>query len=148
MCDFFFSSRRRHTRCALVTGVQTCALPICFGLRSVSGETTAFAHANELSPAAIRRAGETMALIDPSTQARGSAPKRTNRHLYTDADPIDLVPFADKVNLCLAVDAAARARDRRVAQVSVPRSGSWSLGGVVAAAGFVATAPPPLGGLS
>src|SRR3546814_3283393 len=32
MCDcvfcFFFSSRRRHTRCALVTGVQTCALPI------------------------------------------------------------------------------------------------------------------------
>src|SRR3546814_16745440 len=29
---FFFSSRRRHTRCALVTGVQTCALPIC-GLR-------------------------------------------------------------------------------------------------------------------
>src|SRR3546814_6830171 len=28
---FFFSSRRRHTRCALVTGVQTCALPI-YGL--------------------------------------------------------------------------------------------------------------------
>src|SRR3546814_8084875 len=27
---FFFSSRRRHTRCALVTGVQTCALPISF----------------------------------------------------------------------------------------------------------------------
>src|SRR3546814_1894491 len=33
-CVFFvFSSRRRHTRCALVTGVQTCALPIC-GLSS------------------------------------------------------------------------------------------------------------------
>src|SRR3546814_13194953 len=34
-CDimfFFFSSRRRHTRCALVTGVQTCALPICRAL--------------------------------------------------------------------------------------------------------------------
>src|SRR3546814_12874119 len=28
MSMFFFSSRRRHTRCALVTGVQTCALPI------------------------------------------------------------------------------------------------------------------------
>src|SRR3546814_3706522 len=28
VCDCFFSSRRRHTRCALVTGVQTCALPI------------------------------------------------------------------------------------------------------------------------
>src|SRR3546814_6578244 len=31
---FFFSSRRRHTRCALVTGVQTCALPIWGGRRA------------------------------------------------------------------------------------------------------------------
>src|SRR3546814_11517667 len=31
MCVFFVSSRRRHTRCALVTGVQTCALPILPG---------------------------------------------------------------------------------------------------------------------
>src|SRR3546814_10634621 len=30
LCVFFFSSRRRHTRCALVTGVQTCALPIFY----------------------------------------------------------------------------------------------------------------------
>src|SRR3546814_3825360 len=29
MTCFVFSNRRRHTRCALVTGVQTCALPIC-----------------------------------------------------------------------------------------------------------------------
>src|SRR3546814_6391089 len=33
ICCFFFSSRRRHTRCALVTGVQTCALPILGGER-------------------------------------------------------------------------------------------------------------------
>src|SRR3546814_3905773 len=32
LCFFFFSSRRRHTRCALVTGVQTCALPISLDL--------------------------------------------------------------------------------------------------------------------
>src|SRR3546814_6555241 len=30
MMFLFVSSRRRHTRCALVTGVQTCALPICY----------------------------------------------------------------------------------------------------------------------
>src|SRR3546814_2126329 len=41
---FFFSSRRRHTRCALVTGVQTCALPIyklkmCIAYRYRSKET-------------------------------------------------------------------------------------------------------------
>src|SRR3546814_4853499 len=31
VCLCLFSIRRRHTRCALVTGVQTCALPICLG---------------------------------------------------------------------------------------------------------------------
>src|SRR3546814_2353176 len=35
MVFFFFSSRSRHTRCALVTGVQTCALPISEGLIAV-----------------------------------------------------------------------------------------------------------------
>src|SRR3546814_8267142 len=34
---FFFSSRRRHTRCALVTGVQTCALPIWRVARFIGG---------------------------------------------------------------------------------------------------------------
>src|SRR3546814_9706234 len=32
VCVFFFSSRRRHTSCAVVTGVQTCALPISFSV--------------------------------------------------------------------------------------------------------------------
>src|SRR3546814_6046811 len=35
--SFFFSSRRRHTRCALVTGVQTCALPICLAAKLGEG---------------------------------------------------------------------------------------------------------------
>src|SRR3546814_8609455 len=34
---FFFSSRRRHTRCALVTGVQTCALPIYLDIVTEEG---------------------------------------------------------------------------------------------------------------
>src|SRR3546814_4246986 len=38
---FFFSSRRRHTRCALVTGVQTCALPIVRESRDASRNLTA-----------------------------------------------------------------------------------------------------------
>src|SRR3546814_14816924 len=39
VCCFYFAGRRRHTSCALVTGVQTCALPICesmFWFRQVS----------------------------------------------------------------------------------------------------------------
>src|SRR3546814_5065132 len=39
---FFFSSRRRHTRCALVTGVQTCALPI-LGVAHLGGTLTGVA---------------------------------------------------------------------------------------------------------
>src|SRR3546814_3712304 len=39
MCVVFFSSRRRHTRCALVTGVQTCALPILVALGRGGGAT-------------------------------------------------------------------------------------------------------------
>src|SRR3546814_6484172 len=39
---FFFSSRRRHTRCALVTGVQTCALPILAGPEIGVASTKAF----------------------------------------------------------------------------------------------------------
>src|SRR3546814_2211802 len=36
---FFYTSRRRHTRCALVTGVQTCALPISsYGTRALKDE--------------------------------------------------------------------------------------------------------------
>jgi len=115
-----------------------------FGLRAVSGETTAFAHAGELSEAAIGRAAETMTLIDPARGAKASAPSRTNRHLYTDGDPLDLVPFADKVNLCQSIDAAARARDPRVAQVSVGLSGSWQVVEIVRPDGFTATDVRPL----
>src|SRR3546814_2948511 len=44
MCILFFlSSRRRHTRCALVTGVQTCALPIFFSARRAQRATAALA---------------------------------------------------------------------------------------------------------
>lgn len=115
-----------------------------FGLRAVSGETTAFAHANDLSAAAIKRAAQTMALIDPATGARAAPPRATNRHLYTEGDPLDLVPFEDKVNLCQTIDAAARARDPRVVQVSVTLMGSWSVVEIVRADGFVATDVRPL----
>src|SRR3546814_5181040 len=46
---FFFSSRRRHTRCALVTGVQTCALPICEGARALDADLMEMAQAFRFS---------------------------------------------------------------------------------------------------
>jgi TldD protein len=115
-----------------------------FGLRGVSGETTAFAHANELSEAAIRRAAETMAVLDPSASPIAAPPRRTNASLYTDSDPLSLVPFAKKVALCQQIDAAARARDPRVVQVSVGLSGTWSVIDIVRPDGFVAHDVRPL----
>jgi TldD protein len=115
-----------------------------FGLRGISGEMTGFAHANDLSEAAIRRAGETLTLLDPTKGRPSPAPRKNNRHLYTDGDPMGLIPFADKVALCQAIDAAARARDPRVVQVSVGLSASWSVVEIVRADGFSAHDVRPL----
>jgi TldD protein len=115
-----------------------------FGLRGVSGETTAFAQANELSEAAIRRAAETMAVLDPAKGARPAPPRRTNARLYTDDDPLGLIPFARKVAFCQQIDAAARARDPRVSQVTVGLAGSWSVIDIVRPDGFVAHDVRPL----
>ena len=115
-----------------------------FGLRGVSGEMTGFAHANEISPAAIRRAGETLRLLDPASGKSAGPPRQNNRHLYTDASPLDAVPFEDKVRLLEAIDKAARARDPRVSQVSASITGSWSVVEIVRADGFVATDVRPL----
>ena len=115
-----------------------------FGLRGVSGEMTGFAHANEISAEAIRRAGQTLALLDPAKQPLASAPRASNRKLYTDASPLDLIPFAEKVKLLETIDAAARARDPRVVQVSASLAASWSVVEIVRPDGFIATDVRPL----
>ena len=115
-----------------------------FGLRAVSGEMTGFAHSGEISAAAIRRAADTLRLIDPATGGHAAPPARTNRILYPHDSPIDLVPFEDKVALCQTIDAAARARDPRVVQVSVTLAGSWSAIEIVRGDGFTANDVRPL----
>ena len=115
-----------------------------FGLRGVSGETTAFAHANEISEAAIERAAATLKLLDPRRGDPAAPPQRTNQAMYGADDPLSLVPFADKVRLCQQIDAAARARDPRVVQVGVNLLASWSVIDIVRADGFVASDVRPL----
>src|SRR3546814_4140967 len=50
---FFFSSRRRHTRCALVTGVQTCALPISAPLLMLLSQALPFVTALQVRSLAV-----------------------------------------------------------------------------------------------
>ncbi|NNC48592.1 MAG: metalloprotease TldD [Sphingomonas sp.] len=115
-----------------------------FGLRGVSGETTAFAHANEISAAAIERAAQTLKLLDPRDGAKAPAPRRTNTAMYGQGDPLTALAFKDKIALCEKIEAAARARDPRVDQVSVMLTGSWSVIEIVRADGFTATDVRPL----
>ncbi|MEO7815356.1 MAG: metallopeptidase TldD-related protein, partial [Sphingomicrobium sp.] len=115
-----------------------------FGLRGVTGETTAFAHANDISAAAIDRAAATLRLLDPATAPPSAPPPRTNQAMYGADDPLSAIPFADKVRLCAEIEAAARARDPRVDQVSVSLAASWSVIDIVRADGFVASDVRPL----
>jgi TldD protein len=115
-----------------------------FGLRGVTGETTAFAHANEISAEAIERAAATLELLDPAKGAPAPPPPRTNQAMYSPDNPLTQVPFAEKVALCQKIDAAARARDPRVAQVSVSLTGSWRVIEVIRGDGFVASDVRPL----
>ena len=115
-----------------------------FGLRGVSGEMTGFAHASEISAAAIRRAGETLRLLDPAKNAPAAPPARSNRHLYTDESPLDGIPIEHKIRLLEEIDAAARARDPRIVQATATLMGSWSTIEIVRPDGFVARDIRPL----
>src|SRR3546814_8318072 len=70
---FFFSSRRRHTRCALVTGVQTCALPIFYHLavKSVSRSTGRSAVAAVAYRAGVALENERDGLVHDYTRRSG-----------------------------------------------------------------------------
>src|ERR1700733_6622662 len=60
-----------------------------FGLRSVAGEATGYAHANELSEDAIRRAADTVkAVAKGHSGTLALSPARTNAKLYGDEDPL------------------------------------------------------------
>ncbi|MEO6434118.1 MAG: metalloprotease TldD [Sphingomicrobium sp.] len=115
-----------------------------FGLRGVSGEMTAFSHANEISSAAIDRAAATLKLIDAAKGVPAPPPRRTNQAMYDGDDPLSLVPFAEKVALCATIDAAVRARDPRVVQASVVLAASWSVVDILRGDGFEASDIRPL----
>src|SRR3546814_4555156 len=61
---FLFSSRRRHTRCALVTGVQTCALPISIA----EVQTLQAIEEEQAAPAPQTQQGEQDSLLDIAVQ--------------------------------------------------------------------------------
>ena len=107
-----------------------------FGLRSVAGEAAGYAHSNELSEDAIKRAAGTVGAVHQGRSGViAEPPIGTNRVLYADDNPLGDVAFEDKVKLLSEIDAYARARDSRVKQVSASLTGSWQAVRIVRADG-------------
>ena len=111
-----------------------------FGLRAVLGESTGYAHATTLDEAAIKRAAQTVRAVNHGQSgvvALNPPSFGTNRQLYVPDNPIDAMPFAEKVALLEKIDAYVRAKDPRVKQVTVSLSGVWQAVRIVRADGQV-----------
>src|SRR5207248_5083775 len=97
-----------------------------FGLRAVAGEAAGYAHASELSEAAIKRAATAVrAVASGHAGSLADPPQGTNRSLYTDLNPLGIVDLGAKTTLLTEIDAYARSRDPRVRQVMASLSGVW-----------------------
>jgi TldD protein len=95
-----------------------------FGLRVVAGETAGYAHAAEISEAAIRRAASSAALAKRGhAGVAAEGPRATNTKLYGDESPLASPAFSDKVALLAEIDAYTREIDPRVKQVNVSLAG-------------------------
>jgi len=97
-----------------------------FGLRAIAGEACGYAHASDLSEAAMKRAAETVRAVRTGHSGTIAAgPVGTNQALYADDNPLGALDFTHKVKLLEEIDAYARGKDPRVRQVVASLAGSW-----------------------
>ena len=117
-----FLERRRSEALVLDDGrIKTASYDASegFGLRAVKGEVAGYAHSTHITESALVRAAETARLaVGDGGGTLADSPIGTNRHLYTDADPIAGATFTVKVDTLREIDAFARGLDPRVIQVS------------------------------
>jgi len=97
-----------------------------FGLRAIAGEASGYAHSSELSETALLRAADAVSAVRGGYSGTlAAAPARTNRHLYSDENPIASPSFEEKARLLEEIDAWIRAEDPRVRQVTASLASSW-----------------------
>jgi TldD protein len=96
-----------------------------FGLRVVAGEAAGYAHANELGNGSLKRAASAASIAKRGyTGTLALSPARTNKKLYSDADPLAFPSFEHKIATLAEIDAYVRAKDPRVVQVGVSMGAS------------------------
>src|SRR6188472_1444545 len=109
-----------------------------FGLRAVKDEAVGYAHASDMSEQAIARAADTVRAVKGGySGSYAEAPGRSNVKLYTDDNPLAAAGFDTKVKLLETIDAAARAKDPRVRQVSVSLGATWQMVEILRADGQI-----------
>jgi len=107
-----------------------------FGLRAVKDDAVGYAHASDVSEAAIARAADAVRAVKGGYSGRyAGPPARTNVKLYGEESPLGSPAFEAKARLLEAIDAYARARDPRVRQVSVSLGATWQMAEIVRANG-------------
>ena len=95
-----------------------------FGLRVVSEETAGYAHSNEITVEALKRASDAASLAKQGRSGSVAVgPRATNQKLYDEVDPLASPAFSDKIALLQEIDAYARSQDPRVVQVSASIAG-------------------------
>ncbi|MBT8473729.1 MAG: metalloprotease TldD [Marinicaulis sp.] len=98
-----------------------------FGLRAVCGESTGYAHASELTQAALKRASDAVQAVKTGKDGEvADGPAGTNARLYPDENPLGGMDFAAKTKLLEEINDYARSKDSRVRQVSASLAGEWS----------------------
>ena len=99
-----------------------------FGLRAVKDEAVGYAHASDLSEAALSRAADAVRAVKGGhIGTYAEPPGRTNAKLYSDDNPLELPVFEAKVKLLAEIDAYARAKDPRVRQVTASLGATWQV---------------------
>ena len=107
-----------------------------FGLRAVKDEAVGYAHASDVSEAALARAADAVRAVKGGySGTMPHAPARTNVQLYSDENPLGSPAFEAKARLLQDIDAYARAKDPRVRQVSVSLGATWQVVEIVRADG-------------
>ena len=117
-----------------------------FGLRAIADEAHGYAHAGDISEAALQRAAKSVTAVTRGYSGTAAQPpvSASNRPLYSDGNPLTGTPFEDKVALLQEIDAFARAADSRVVQVSASLAGSWQAVQIIRADGHRAADIRPL----
>ena len=91
-----------------------------FGIRTVLGESTGYAHSTEISERALLRAANSAKIVsDIGGGKLAIAPRKTNLNQYEQIDPVSEATFGSKVNILKEINEYARSLDSRVFQVSI-----------------------------